>query len=216
MMLVSAIIYEILSYSYFLFFSWFSWIFEIFHYFLNSSFSSFQMETGKQTPRGEGSPGKGTYGKIPLGGLLSLGSPPLAPKLGLSTPNRPWPPAHYGARHEPVQPRGARRVLRSSCRRRSWHPAEPARAVLVTPAVALSGRGTPRAAYRQSASCVRPHHLVGRLPGQSSMAGPCANTRSHACRCKCEPKRRTVHSLCKWAWELRFYLHPRARHWHGA
>ena len=84
MMLVSAIIYEILSYSYFLFFSWFCWIFEIFHYFLNSSFSSFQMETGKQTPRGEGSPGKGTYGKIPLGGLLSLGSPPLAPKLGLN------------------------------------------------------------------------------------------------------------------------------------
>ena len=68
----------------FYFFSWFSWIFEIFHYFLNSPFSSFQMETGKQTPRGEGSPGKGTYGKIPLGGLLSLGSPPLAPKLGLS------------------------------------------------------------------------------------------------------------------------------------
>jgi len=68
----------------FYFFSWFSWIFEIFHYFLNSPFSSFQMETGKQTPRGEGSPGKGTYGKIPLGGLLSLGSPPLAPKLGLN------------------------------------------------------------------------------------------------------------------------------------
>ena len=84
MMLVSAIIYEILSYSYFLFFSWFSWIFEIFHYFLNSPFSSFQMETEKQTRGGEGSPGKGTYGKIPLGGLLSLRSPPLAPKLGLS------------------------------------------------------------------------------------------------------------------------------------
>jgi len=54
------------------------------------------METGKQTPRGEGSPGIGTYGKIPLGGLLSLGPPPLAPKLGLKKLGKPRSHKHGG------------------------------------------------------------------------------------------------------------------------
>ena len=88
------------------------------------------METGKQTPGGAGSPGKGTYGKIPLGGLLSLGSPPLAPKLGHSAGtagggrSSSWPvcnrllpnPQHAKGSVATLKPLLARACLRNLCK----------------------------------------------------------------------------------------------------